>query len=163
MNAVRELIIPADAAEKRELAAEGKSQLLFFILFGGGCSLAAVITAWPFSRIDSFRLMALGVLCSFSGVFAVLFVYQSWRLHRNFSNAKSRMYVGYVTKKDKTNAMNCKIWIGDRAFEVTEFIVDEVKIGDYLAVREWMGSGDYIEHTLDKKRIEALERRALNT
>lgn len=163
MSAPRQLIIPASEAERRELAIEGQAQFFFFALFGGGCALAAVITAWPFHGISEYRFIAVCTLCCFFAAFAALYIYQTLRLKRNIATAKTLMYVGRITRKqrdDDHEPNEFKIWIEDRPFDIGEEVYDEVRIGDLLAVREWLGSGDYIEHTLDTRRIADLEKRA---
>lgn len=165
MSPPRQLIIPANAAERRELALEKKAQFFFFALFGGGCGLAALITAWPFQGISEYRWIAFSTLCCFFAGFAALFIYQSLSLRKNIANAKSLMYVGHITRKERDDdhePIDFRIYIEDRPFEVGEEVYEEVNIGDLLAVREWLGSGDYIEHTTDKRRIAELEARAIS-
>jgi hypothetical protein len=163
VSAPRQLIIPANAAERRELVTEEKAQFFFFALFGGGCGIAALITAWPFHGLSEYRFIAVSVLCCFFAAFAALYIYQSLRLKKNIAAAKTLMYVGHITRKERDDdhePIDFRIWIEDRPFEVGEEVFEEVKIGDLLAVREWLGSGDYIEHTLDARRIAELEKRA---
>lgn len=163
MSAPRQLIIPANAAERQELALEKKAQFFFFALFGGGCGLAALITAWPFHGISEYRWIAFSTLGCFFAAFAALYLYQSWTLRKNIASAKSLAYVGHITRKERDDdqePINFRIWIEDRPFEVGEEVYEEVSIGDLLAVREWIGSGDYIEHTLNPQRIAELEKRA---
>ncbi len=163
MSAPRRLIIPANAAERRELATEKKAQFIFFAFFGGGCAVAAIITAWPFRDLSSHRFLAACTLACFFTGFAALYVYQTLRVRKDLSNAKSLMYVGQIMRKERDDdhePIRFRIWIEERPFEVGEEVYEEVKIGDLLAVREWLGSGDYIEHTLDARRIAELEKRA---
>lgn len=163
MSAPRRLIIPASEAERLELAIENKAQFFFFALFGGGCAIAAAVTAWPFHGLSEYRIIAVSVLCCFFSAFAALYVYQTLRLKKNIAAAKTLMYVGRITRKerdDEHEPIDFRIWIEDRPFEVGKEVFAEVKIGDLLAVREWLGSGDYIEHTLDERRIAELEKRA---
>ena len=77
------------------------------------------------------------MLAFFAG-FAALFIYQSWILRKNIASAKSLMYVGYITRKERDDdhePIDFRIWIEDRPFEVGEEVFEEVKIGDLLAVR----------------------------
>ena len=163
MSDLRRLIVPANAAEHAELIAEGKSHLLFFLVFGGGFIIAAVVMLWPFKNIGSFRWMTFGVLMAFFALFLAIYLFQIRRVLQSLSAGKSVMYVGTVTRKEKAEGSNGDdhlVWIGDRQFDVAPGAFEEMGIGQVLAVREWLKSGDYIEHTLDPQRIAELEKRA---
>lgn len=163
MSDCRRLIIPANAAEQAELIAEGKSHLLFFLVFGGGFVIAAAVMLWPFKNIDSFHWMIFAVLMAFFALFLAIFLYQLTLVTKSLSARKSVMYVGTVTRREKVErneGYDYFVWIGDRQFDVAAGAYDEIAVGQTLAVREWLKSGQYIEHTLDKPRIAALEKRA---
>ncbi len=163
MSGPRRLIVPASAEERSGLLLEKKAQFFFFALFGGGFGIAAVATAWPFRGLSEYRFIAVCVLLCFFAGFAALYIYQAIGVKKNLANAQTLVYVGRITRKERDDShepIDFRIWIEDRAFEVGEDVYDEVRVGDLLAVREWLGSGDYIEHTLDARRIAELEKRA---
>ena len=163
MSDLRRLIIPANRAEQAELIAEGRSHLVFFLVFGGGFVIAAAVMLWPFKNIDSFHWMIFAVLMAFFALFLAIFLFQVRSVKQSLSAARSVMYVGTVTRKQKvdcSDGYDYLIWIGDRQFEVAAGAFEEISVGQTLAVREWLKSGDYIEHTLDARRIAQLEKRA---
>ncbi|MFO1472208.1 MAG: hypothetical protein U1F27_14365 [Turneriella sp.] len=163
MSDLRRLIIEANAAEQAELFAERRSHVVFFLVFGGGFAVAAIVMLWPFKKIDSFHWMVFSVLMAFFALFLAIFLYQLALITKSLSAGKSVMYVGTVTRRQKVErneGYDYLIWIGDRQFDVAAGAFEEISVGQTLAVREWLKSGQYIEHTLDKRRIAELEKRA---
>jgi hypothetical protein len=163
MSGLRRLIIPANKAEQAELIAEGQSHLVFFLVFGGGFVIAAGVMLWPFKNIDSFHWMIFAVLMAFFALFLAIFLFQIRSVKQSLSAGRSVMYVGTVTRRQKverSEGYDYFVWIGDRRFEVAAGAFEEISVGLTLAVREWLKSGDYIEHTLDTHRIAELEKRA---
>jgi hypothetical protein len=158
------LIVPADAADSNSQRGERKSALAFFTIFGGGLFVAAIFVLWPFGNITSFQWMIAGVLSAVGLIFVAVFIFQ-WRTPtRNLARAKTICYIGTVTAKHERSIGDRDVFViymGEREFEIAGALYRHLKIGDDLAVREWIDNGGYIGHTGDPRRIAALKERAL--
>lgn len=164
MNGCRRLIIPMSESERARLRSEARSYLAFFSVFGGAFGLASVFAAWPFEKIESFRWMLSGVLLVFFFIFLGVYLFQVKGVLRSLAGGKSVMYTGRISRKNLMQVdvgLVYEIYIGERKFEIDVSLYDNAKIGDRIAVREWLKSGEYLDHTTDERRIAELEARAL--
>ncbi|MFZ5630301.1 MAG: hypothetical protein ACOY5B_14315 [Spirochaetota bacterium] len=165
MSDLKRLVIPMSSAEEAALRSEARSHLAFFAVFGAPFAVAAVVVIWPFENIESFRWMLFGVLMTAFAGFFWLYLAQATKVWRSLADGRSVMFTGSVSRKhvEATDTGYAhQIYIGDRRFTIDESLFDQLKIGDRIAVREWLKSGEYLDHTTDIRRIAELEARALN-
>ncbi len=151
-------------AERALLRSEARSYLAFFLVFGAPFGIAAVAVLWPFTGIESFRWMLFGVLVTAFLGFLWFYLAQATKIWRSLADGRSVMYTGTISgKRIESGDIGPahQIYIGDRRFTIDESLYDAVKIGDRIAVREWLKSGEYLDHTSDERRIDALEARAI--
>ncbi|GAB4432638.1 MAG: hypothetical protein OHK0011_15530 [Turneriella sp.] len=165
MSDLKRLIIPMSTAEEAALRAEARSYLAFFAVFGLPFAVAAVMVIWPFENIASFRWMLFGVLMTAFAGFLWIYFAQAIKVWRSLADGRSVMFTGSVSRKNVESTdtgTSHEIYIGDRRFTIDESLFDQLKIGDRIAVREWLKSGEYLDHTTDIRRIAELEARAIN-
>lgn len=155
-------LIPINTAEQVSLKSELRSHQIFFAIFGGTFLLASLLSFVfiPFATL--IRYSVTGIFFAFFAGFLVLYISQARRISRNLNDGRSLLYSGIITHKEEglgEDGQFHRLWIGDRAFEVAPFVFSDVNTGQFLAVREWHGSGDYIEHTTDQGYAATLMQR----
>jgi len=155
-------LIAISAAEKLSLHAELRAYRLFFALASIIFSSTTCFFAWYFASSAYIRgsLAAIAVLvCILCGVF---YWRQRRRIRAIIQDGHSLLYAGDVTHKEELSTdkqRQFRIWIENRAFDVAEFVYGDVKIGDFLAVREWNTTHEYIEHSLDPNYVNIITSR----
>jgi len=157
-------IIPASPAELSALHAEKRSYQTFFMIFGGIFALSALIALWPYNQISRMQWSVFGVCLLFFTGFFLLYLHQLKGVRQNLSDTNSIMYSGWVTRKEELTGSeggDYRIYIEDRPFDVAALVYHDIHTGDFLAVREWRSTGEYIEHTTDRGYAEALRKRAV--
>ncbi|MBS0617916.1 MAG: hypothetical protein JSR44_06980 [Spirochaetes bacterium] len=149
-------LIAISANEIKSLLAELRAYRLFFSLAAIIFSSTTFFFAWYFVSAASIRA-TLSAIAIAACIFCVIFYgRQRRRIRTILSDGYSLLYAGIVTHKEELNTESerqWRLWIDNRAFDVAEFVYGDVTIGDFLSVREWNATHEYIEHSLDPNYV----------